>query len=249
MLPNIIPPPTITWPIVVQRFPSLGRLGWGFILAFRPGVLSARMWKRGCCSTKTLVLPRRLYRTRDRCAVPKTLLQCVCTQRRNRIGRLSSFSEYAPTARAIKPDSAAKALWICQGSSPQRRRHVVLDVEVIPTDSWHAAPHCHAPSSCYPQLLWVLRRVPGIFASRRCRIVCRTPDPRDDGPKSYPKVMIDGDINAGAWSCGMVVGLIHDIPTVKELINRLMAEAEHLIRDRLVGFLDHSGPATSTKVA
>ena len=130
MLPNIIPPPTITWPIVVQRFPSLGRLGWGFILAFRPGVLSARMWKRGCCPTKTLVLPPRLYRTRDRCAVPKTLLQCVCTQRRNRIGRLSSFSEYAPTARAIKPDSAAKALWICQGSSPQRRRHVVLDVEV-----------------------------------------------------------------------------------------------------------------------
>src|ERR1019366_1558060 len=65
MLPNIIPSPTITWPIVVQRFPSLGRLGWGFILAFRPRVLTARMWKRGCCPTKTLVLPRRLYRTRD----------------------------------------------------------------------------------------------------------------------------------------------------------------------------------------
>jgi len=32
---------------------------------------------------------------RDRCAVPRTLLQCVCTQRRNRIGRLSPFSEYA----------------------------------------------------------------------------------------------------------------------------------------------------------
>src|ERR1700692_2971279 len=31
----------------------------------------------------------------------------------------------------------------------------------------------------------------------------------------YPKVMIDGDMDAGAWSCGMVVGLIHDIPTVK----------------------------------
>ena len=34
----------------------------------------------------------------------------------------------------------------------------------------------------------------------------------------YPKVMIDGDMDAGAWSCGMVVGLIHDIPTVKEAI-------------------------------
>src|SRR5437762_11200130 len=54
----------------------------------------------------------------------------------------------------------------------------------------------------------------------------------------YPKVMIDGDMVAGAWSCGMVVGLIHDIPTVKELIDRIMVDAERLIRDRLTGFLD-----------
>src|SRR5882724_10185474 len=33
---------------------------------------------------------------RDRCAVPRTFPQCVCTQRRIRIGRLSSSSEYAP---------------------------------------------------------------------------------------------------------------------------------------------------------
>jgi nitronate monooxygenase len=49
--------------------------------------------------------------------------------------------------------------------------------------------------------------------------------------------MIEGDMEAGAWSCGMVVGLIHDIPTVAELIDRIMAEAEHLIRNRLVGFI------------
>jgi nitronate monooxygenase len=36
----------------------------------------------------------------------------------------------------------------------------------------------------------------------------------------------------------MVVGLIHDIPTVKELIDRIMAEAEHIIRQRLTGFVD-----------
>ena len=54
----------------------------------------------------------------------------------------------------------------------------------------------------------------------------------------YPKVMIDGEMDAGAWSCGMVVGLIHDIPTVKELIDRIMAEAEQTIRQRLTGFLD-----------
>ena len=55
--------------------------------------------------------------------------------------------------------------------------------------------------------------------------------------------MIDGDMDAGAWSCGMVVGLIHDIPTVKELIDRIMADAERLIRDRLLGFLDAPGQA------
>src|SRR6195952_4933393 len=54
----------------------------------------------------------------------------------------------------------------------------------------------------------------------------------------YPKIMLDGDMDAGAWSCGMVAGLIHDIPTVKELIDRIMTEAEQLIRSRLTGFLD-----------
>jgi NAD(P)H-dependent flavin oxidoreductase YrpB (nitropropane dioxygenase family) len=53
----------------------------------------------------------------------------------------------------------------------------------------------------------------------------------------YPKVMIDGDVDAGAWSCGMVAGLIHDVPTCKELIDRIMAQAEDLIRHRLAGML------------
>jgi NADH:quinone reductase (non-electrogenic) len=35
-----------------------------------------------------------------------------------------------------------------------------------------------------------------------------------------------------------VVGLINDIPTVKELIDRIMADAEAIIRQRLTGFLD-----------
>jgi len=54
----------------------------------------------------------------------------------------------------------------------------------------------------------------------------------------YPKVMVNGEMDAGAWSCGMVVGLINDIPTVKELIDRIMVEAEAIIRQRLTGFLD-----------
>ena len=53
----------------------------------------------------------------------------------------------------------------------------------------------------------------------------------------YPKVMLEGDMDAGAWSCGMVAGLIHDIPTVKELVDRIMEEAEDLIKQRLEGLL------------
>ena len=56
----------------------------------------------------------------------------------------------------------------------------------------------------------------------------------------YPRVMVDGDMEAGAWSCGMVVGLINDVPTVKQLIDRIMADAEAIIRQRLTGFLDGS---------
>ena len=51
------------------------------------------------------------------------------------------------------------------------------------------------------------------------------------------KVLQDGEMDAGAWSCGMVAGLIHDIPTCKELIDRIMREAEAIIRGRLEGFL------------
>jgi nitronate monooxygenase len=57
----------------------------------------------------------------------------------------------------------------------------------------------------------------------------------------YPRVMIEGDMNAGAWSCGMVVGLIHDIPSVKELIDRIMSEAEEIINTRLRGLIADAG--------
>jgi len=52
----------------------------------------------------------------------------------------------------------------------------------------------------------------------------------------YPTIMQEGSMDAGAWSCGMVAGLIHDIPTVQELIDTIMADAEHIIRQRLNGF-------------
>ena len=65
----------------------------------------------------------------------------------------------------------------------------------------------------------------------------------------YPKVMIDGDMDAGAWSCGMVAGLIHDIPTVKELIDRIMLDAERIIRGRLLGLLDGTAETAPRVVA
>jgi NADH:quinone reductase (non-electrogenic) len=64
----------------------------------------------------------------------------------------------------------------------------------------------------------------------------------------YPRILMEGDMDAGAWSCGMVAGLIDDIPTVAELIDRIMADAERLIRDRLMGFLG-SATTPATKVA
>ena len=49
----------------------------------------------------------------------------------------------------------------------------------------------------------------------------------------YPKVMMEGEPEAGAWSCGMVAGLVSDKPTVKELIDRIISEAEDIIASKL----------------
>jgi nitronate monooxygenase len=46
-----------------------------------------------------------------------------------------------------------------------------------------------------------------------------------------------GDPEHGIWTAGMVQGLIHDVPTCRELIDRIMAEAEQIIATRLAGFL------------
>src|SRR5262249_41005065 len=42
-----------------------------------------------------------------------------------------------------------------------------------------------------------------------------------------------GDTEHGIWSAGQVQGLIHDIPTCAELVQRIVTEAEAIIRDRL----------------
>ncbi|MDD9889068.1 MAG: nitronate monooxygenase family protein [Gammaproteobacteria bacterium] len=42
-----------------------------------------------------------------------------------------------------------------------------------------------------------------------------------------------GELDKGIWSAGMVVGLIDDIPTVEELVTRIVTEAEEIINERL----------------
>ena len=43
-------------------------------------------------------------------------------------------------------------------------------------------------------------------------------------------------MEVGAWSCGMVAGLVNDIPTVKDLIDGIMSEADSIIGKRLSSF-------------
>ncbi len=62
-------------------------------------------------------------------------------------------------------------------------------------------------------------------------------DIMDEVAGVYPKVMLDGEMETGAWSCGMVVGLINDIPSCQELIDGIMSEADRLITKRLEGML------------
>ena len=52
------------------------------------------------------------------------------------------------------------------------------------------------------------------------------------------RVLRDGEMDAGAWSCGMVAGLIRDIPTCQELVERIMAEARAIIQGRLARFAE-----------
>ena len=61
-------------------------------------------------------------------------------------------------------------------------------------------------------------------------------DIADEVAGVYPKIMHEGTMEAGAWSCGMVAGLVNDIPTVKELIDGIMNEADAIIGKRLGNF-------------
>ncbi|MGE0066676.1 MAG: NAD(P)H-dependent flavin oxidoreductase [Solirubrobacterales bacterium] len=51
------------------------------------------------------------------------------------------------------------------------------------------------------------------------------------------QVYENGDPEAGIWTAGLSQALIHDVPTCAALVERMIAEAEELIRDRLAGFV------------
>lgn len=45
----------------------------------------------------------------------------------------------------------------------------------------------------------------------------------------------NGDPQHGIWTAGMVQGLIHDVPSVADLVERIVSDAEKIIHQRLVG--------------
>ncbi len=54
------------------------------------------------------------------------------------------------------------------------------------------------------------------------------------------KVYEDGDPDAGVWTAGLVQGLIHDVPTCAELVERIILGADEIITERLAGFTERA---------
>jgi nitronate monooxygenase len=59
------------------------------------------------------------------------------------------------------------------------------------------------------------------------------------------RVFDEGDLDAGIWTVGTVMGLVDDIPSCGELVSRIVGEAEELITGRLSGLVTPSNVAVS----
>lgn len=57
------------------------------------------------------------------------------------------------------------------------------------------------------------------------------------GVRGRENVLRDGDVDGGVWFASMAQGLIHDIPTVQELVDTIVREAEEIISSRLDGMV------------
>ena len=49
--------------------------------------------------------------------------------------------------------------------------------------------------------------------------------------------LLNGDPDHGIWTAGMVQGLIHDVPSVKDLVTRIVSDAEAVIQNRLTSMI------------
>lgn len=57
------------------------------------------------------------------------------------------------------------------------------------------------------------------------------------GSRGRQNVLAEGDLEGGLWWAGQAQGLIHEIAPVAEVVNTILADAEELMRNRLVGML------------
>ena len=62
------------------------------------------------------------------------------------------------------------------------------------------------------------------------------------------RVLEAGELDNGVWSAGLVQGLIHDIPSVKELVDRIVAEAIEIIEGRLAGLVEASPRVAARRI-
>jgi NADH:quinone reductase (non-electrogenic) len=63
------------------------------------------------------------------------------------------------------------------------------------------------------------------------------------GKRGRSAVLEQGDVEGGLWWAGQTQGLIHDVPSCAELIDRTIAEAEAIISPRLTDLLNSPQPS------
>lgn len=54
----------------------------------------------------------------------------------------------------------------------------------------------------------------------------------------YREIMQGGNLDRGAWSCGMAAGLVDTVPSCQDLLATIVADAERIVDDRLRTMID-----------
>ncbi|WP_317932258.1 nitronate monooxygenase family protein [Halioxenophilus sp. WMMB6] len=58
------------------------------------------------------------------------------------------------------------------------------------------------------------------------------------GVRGREQVLEQGDVQGGIWTAGQVIGLINDIPSCAELLQRMVAEAKEILQSRMLPMFD-----------